>query len=119
MRTWRSLFTPCVIHFGTSPTTSASDLSGPFLGKTGLLILKDKNNKECHKCLIQSVGVQRISFVQYEQNVRIYLMTGPVSMLDSFLSRCNKVHACYLGLDTDQLFYFDSIGNSKDISDPA
>lgn len=56
---------------------------------TGLLVLTRNNVIRCRTCLRQRIVVMRIELVGEEKNTGIYLIKGPITILDSFLIECN------------------------------
>lgn len=66
---------------------------------TGLLEATDVNFENCHTCLINNVGVDRIVPISNELNTRIYLIKGPIRMLETILIHCNNRDSCVLQTD--------------------
>lgn len=55
----------------------------------GLLVLTRNNVIRCRTCLTQRIGVMRIELVGEEKKSGIYLIKGPITILNSFFIECN------------------------------
>lgn len=55
-----------------------------------LLAVTFTNVEDCHSCLLENVGVERIHLVGSNKDTRIYLIKSRLSIIESFLTQCNN-----------------------------
>lgn len=66
------------------------------LSSSGILVLKIRNAEHCRSCLIEIVGVDRITLVEATSHSYTYSIEGRITMLESFLRQCHGVNYCVI-----------------------
>lgn len=70
--------------------------------KTGFLIVTDVLLEDCHTCLIQKAGLQRLILVKNDSGTLTYLVEGRAATQDLILFQCIDTKMCQLQTDTRQ-----------------